>query len=62
MMKLLHSHKNKYNLPLSAFLILHRSRNPQPHKLTNPLRFPHRIPRRNPLRMLQVSLIRSRHF
>lgn len=59
MMKLSRSHRKPQYLPLSPFLVLHRIRNPRPHRLTNPLRFPQRIPRRNPLRQLLRGLTRS---
>ena len=65
MMKSLHSHKHQYQLPLSQYLLLHRLRNPSPHRLTNPLRplfrpLP-RQPHRNPRRILMRLLNCFRH-
>ena len=58
MMKSSHLPNHPHLLPLTPYLILHRLRNPLPHRLTNPLRPPCRIPHRDPLRHLRRILHR----
>lgn len=62
MMRSLHSYRHPQLLPLTPFLLLHRLRNPLPHRLTNPLRPLSRPLPRHPRRRLPRILMQFLNF